>query len=111
MNPQHGGMAVIDQFWLRVKIAVWTEISCSLGCSSTLFSTAHSSPGSVLRSPDQLNEVVSLAHVLLPPLADSSTLVLEDQPTVADVSGGKAILLASCAYQGRSTHPGKSPKA
>ena len=62
------------------------------GCSSTLFSTAHSSPGSVLRSSDQLNEIVSLAHVLLPPLADSGTLILEDQPTVADVSGGEAAI-------------------
>lgn len=47
---------------------------------------ATTSPGSVLRSSDQLNEVVSLAHALLPPLPDSSTLILEDQPTVAEVN-------------------------
>lgn len=56
-----------------------------MSCSSTLFSMGTTSPGSVLRSSDQLTEVVSLAHVLLPPLADSSTIILENQPTVADL--------------------------
>ena len=54
--------------------------------SSNLFSTSQTSPGSVLRSSDQLYEVVSLACVLLPPLPDSSTMILEDQPTIATLS-------------------------
>ena len=41
-------------------------------CSSGLFSGANSSPSSVLRSSDQLYEVVSLACELLPPLPDST---------------------------------------
>lgn len=65
-------------------ICVATEMVWDV-CSSTLFSAGGGSPGSVLRSADQLAEVVSLAHALLPPLPDSATVLLEDQPTVPDL--------------------------
>lgn len=41
-------------------------------CSSNLFSTASASPSSVLRSSDQLYEVLTLACELLPALPDAS---------------------------------------
>lgn len=55
-----------------------------LGCSSTLFSTSTTSASSVLRSSDQLHEVVSLSAELLPPLPDVSRIVLEGLPAMAE---------------------------
>jgi hypothetical protein len=48
--------------------------------SSTLFSGAGASAGSVLRSSDQLAEVVSLALELLPPLPEPQRVLLEGLP-------------------------------
>eukprot|EP00891_Asterochloris_glomerata_P005589 jgi/Astpho2/5589/e_gw1.00079.2.1_t len=66
--------------------------------SSTLFSTSRTSPASVLRSSDQLLEVVSLAHELLPPVPDAAQLLLADANPATEAEG-KA--LSDCHRQNR----------
>ena len=63
--------------------------------SSTLFSTPTTSPASVLRSSDQLLEVVSLAAELLPPLPDAQTVIMRDLPTLPSEAPGEG--LHTCA--------------
>ena len=62
--------------------------------SSTLFSGAGASAGSVLRSSDQLADVVSLALELLPPLPEPQPMVLEalplGAPDLTDTDGARA---------------------
>ncbi|KAL0023887.1 hypothetical protein WJX79_004926 [Trebouxia sp. C0005] len=53
--------------------------------SSTLFSTSTTNAVSVLRSSDQLHEVVTLACELLPPLPDASTVMLANLPSVPQI--------------------------
>ncbi|KAL3152604.1 hypothetical protein ABBQ32_001622 [Trebouxia sp. C0010 RCD-2024] len=60
--------------------------------SSTLFSTSTTNAASVLRSSDQLHEVVTLACELLPPLPDASTVMLANLPSAPEIP---RVLLAS----------------
>ncbi|KAL0044182.1 hypothetical protein WJX82_003026 [Trebouxia sp. C0006] len=53
--------------------------------SSTLFSTSTTNAVSVLRSSDQLHEVVTLACELLPPLPDASKVMLANLPSVPQI--------------------------
>lgn len=50
--------------------------------SSSLFSSATGGAGSVLRSSDQLADVVSLALELLPPLPEPSRVLQDGLPVV-----------------------------
>lgn len=70
-------------------------LSRTVLCSSTLFSTATTSPASVLRSSDQLLEVVSLAAELLPPLPDAQTVIMRDLPTVPSAVPGEHTSVAA----------------
>ena len=66
-------------------------------CSSTLFSTPTTNAASVLRSSDQLHEVVTLACELLPPLPDASTVMLANLPSAPQSPQGTLVLaLESC---------------
>ena len=58
-------------------------------CSSTLFSTSSTNAASVLRSSDQLHEVVTLACQLLPPLPDAPTVMLANLPPAPHIPRGK----------------------
>ncbi|KAK9826455.1 hypothetical protein WJX81_000175 [Elliptochloris bilobata] len=70
------------------KVAGVSGTLRSLLASSTLFSTANTSPVSVLRSSDQLLEVVSLAAELLPPLPDAQTVIMRSLPTTRSETPG-----------------------
>ena len=64
-----------------------SNVMMCASCSSTLFSTSRTSPASVLRSSDQLVEVVSLAHELLPPVPDAAQLLLADANPATEAEG------------------------
>ena len=68
--------------------------------SSTLFSTPTTSPASVLRSSDQLLEVVSLAAELLPPLPDAQTVIMRDLPTLPSEAPGARLCTRACQLLG-----------
>ena len=83
-------------------------IMCA-SCSSTLFSTSRTSPASVLRSSDQLLEVVSLAHELLPSVPDAAQLLLAEANPATETEGkscqNATITAVECAAVGCRASP------
>ena len=81
---------------VRQGVPLQVLTCCMLGCcSSTLFSTSTTNAASVLRSSDQLHEVVTLACELLPPLPDVSTVMLANLPPARQISGKSSQLSGS----------------
>ena len=60
----------------------------NLLATSALFNASGASPGNVLRSTDQLGDLVALTAQLLPPIPDAAAAVLQDLP-MAGESGGQ----------------------
>ena len=84
---------------------------CS-ACSSPLFSMPSVNSSSILRTADQLKEVISLTVALLPPLPDSATMVLEDLPVTANTLGSPPphptrlhLALIAGAWPGKMHYP------
>ncbi|KAK9803385.1 hypothetical protein WJX72_003423 [[Myrmecia] bisecta] len=63
----------------------------SLLTSSTLFSSSASSASSILRSSDQLQEVIGLACQLLPPIPDAAAAILKDAEASASSAADDAV--------------------
>lgn len=59
------------------------DILKALLANSALLSNTGSASSSVLRSTDQLHEVIGLAYELLPPVPEPAAAILEDAPTTA----------------------------
>ena len=85
-------VAVSCSFWTvmyrNLDSDVYQDCLMDFACSSTLFSSSTTSPGSILRSSDQLHEVISLADAMLSSVQPSTVIILKDQPSVADLAGG-----------------------
>ena len=68
----------------------------NLLATSSLLSTSTVSPGNVLRSAEQLGDLVALAAALLPPIPDAAAAMLQDVPPSPSfgAAGGEPIALA-----------------
>ena len=94
--------SVVGPVWLYGLLHVLTLLMLGV-CSSTLFSTSSTNAASVLRSSDQLHEVVTLACELLPPLPDASTVMLANLPPAPQIphgefATGSTLIAAACLY-------------
>jgi hypothetical protein len=66
-----------------------SEVLRTLLANSSMLSTS-TTPASILKSTDQLYEVVNLAHELLPPLTDAARAVQQDMPLASGAARGSA---------------------
>lgn len=80
--------SVVGPVWLYGLLHVLTLLMLGV-CSSTLFSTSNTNAASVLRSSDQLHEVVTLACELLPPMPDASTVIMANLPPAPQIPHGE----------------------
>jgi E3 ubiquitin-protein ligase TRIP12 len=81
------GSAAIAQQLLKAGVI---DTLRHLLASCAMLGSSGSTSGSVLRTPDQLYEVMTLAHELLPAVPDASDMLLRDLPMHGGVVAGAA---------------------
>jgi E3 ubiquitin-protein ligase TRIP12 len=88
------GSAAIAQQLLKAGVV---DTLRQLLASCAMLGSSGSASGSVLRTPDQLYEVMTLAHELLPAVPDASDMLLRDLPTHGGAPAGAAAASSSGA--------------
>lgn len=89
-----GSAAIAQQL---LKAGVVDTLRQLLASSAMLSSSGSATGGTVLRTPDQLYEVMTLAHELLPAVPDASDMIMRDLPTHSTAAAGPAAAVAAAA--------------
>jgi E3 ubiquitin-protein ligase TRIP12 len=99
------GSAAIAQQLLKAGVV---DTLRQLLANCAMLGSSGSTSGSVLRTPDQLYEVMTLAHELLPAVPDASDMLLRDLPThgatvaVAGAAAASSSAAAAAAGAGQT---------
>lgn len=105
-----GSAAIVEQL---LKAGVVDTLQQLLAHCALLGSSGSISGGPAIRTPDQLLEVMTLAHELLPAVPDASAMLLLDLPThpVAGEAGGAGAAAAAAAGRAGAAATSSNNKA
>ena len=98
-----GGSHVVAEALLRGGISNTLR---NLIRTSSLFNASMVSPGNVLRSTEQLGDLVALAAHLLPPVPDAAAAMLEGVPPSPSFAGGHSCRECPCWVYWSGSPPG-----